>query len=174
METKRLILRPWRETDADSLFKYASNPEIGPAAGWPVHESVDYSLDVIRNIFMQDGVWAVTEKDHDEAIGMISLIRGAKSNFDIPDSEAEISYWIGRPFWGRGYIPEAMQEVVRFGFEELELDCIWCGYFDGNEKSKRVQEKCGFLHHHTNPLANFELIDVWRIEHVTCLKKLRE
>lgn len=65
---------------------------------------------------------------------------GSASNLDIPDTEGEIGYWIGVPFWGQGLIPEAVEELLRHGFEDLKLDRIWCGYFDGNEKSKRVQE----------------------------------
>ena len=48
LTTKRLILRPWDETDAESLYKYAKDPSIGPIAGWPVHTSVENSLEIIR------------------------------------------------------------------------------------------------------------------------------
>ena len=56
LETNRLILRHWQESDADILFEYASDPDVGPIAGWPVHESREYSLDVIRNVFNGAGV----------------------------------------------------------------------------------------------------------------------
>ena len=67
---------------------------------------------------------------------------GSRSNLGLPESEAEIGYWIGVPFWGRGLIPEATREIMRHGFRDLGLEALWCGYFDGNEKSRRVQEKC--------------------------------
>ena len=51
--------------------------------------------------------------------------------------------WIGVPYWGQGLIPEAVREIMRHGFDDLNLEKMWCGYFDGNTKSKRVQEKCG-------------------------------
>ena len=60
METNRIILRPWRESDAEALFKYASDPDVGPRAGWPPHKSVEESLEVIRTIFHNDtlvGYW---------------------------------------------------------------------------------------------------------------------
>ncbi len=142
---------------------------MGAPAGWPVHESVEFSREIIRSVFSQPGVYAVTLKGEDKAIGMISLIRGAASNFGIPEDEAEISYWIGMLYWGQGLIPEAMREVIRYGFEDLKLRRLWCGYFDGNEKSKRAQEKCGFRHHHTEPLKYFPLTDDYRVEHVSCL-----
>ena len=51
IKTERLILRKWKESDAESLFEYASDPEVGPIAGWPQHKSVEESLDVIKNVF---------------------------------------------------------------------------------------------------------------------------
>ena len=96
---------------------------------------------------------------------------GSASNLDIPDTEGEIGYWIGVPFWGQGLIPEAVEELLRHGFEDLKLDRIRCGYFDGNEKSKRVQEKCGFIYHHTNRDIHWKLMDDIRTEHVTCMSR---
>ena len=64
--------------------------------------------------------------------------------------EAEVGYWIGKPYWGQGLIPEAVNALLQRCFNELALDAVWCGYYDGNIKSKRVCEKCGFKYHHTN------------------------
>ena len=50
IETARLILRPWQESEADSLFKYAGDPDIGPIAGWPQHTSAQHSLEIIRTV----------------------------------------------------------------------------------------------------------------------------
>lgn len=173
LTTDRLILRPWKETDADNLYLYAKDERVGPIAGWPVHKSVKESQEIIQTIFSQEGVFAVTLKENDAAIGCIGLIIGARSNFPISESEAEISYWIGVPFWGQGLIPEAMREVIRYGFEDLRLTTLWCGYFDGNEKSKRAQEKCGFKYHHTNEAQYYPLTDDIRIEHISQLTRAR-
>ena len=69
----------------------------------------------------------------------------------MKNGEAEIGYWIGKPYWGRGLIPEAVAALLSRCFNELGLDSVWCGYYEGNGKSKRVCEKCGFRYHHTNP-----------------------
>jgi len=140
-------------------------------AGWPPCGIVADSKERIRPVFSQHGVFAVTLKGQDTAIGCIGLIRGAASNLPISDNEGEISYWIGVPFWGLGLIPEAMREIIRYGFEELALTNLWCCYFDGNEKSRRTQKKCGFRHHHTNPEQYFPLTDDRRVEHVSRLTK---
>ncbi len=89
----------------------------------------------------------------------------------MPETEAEIGYWIGVPFWGEGLIPEAGRELIRYAFENLKIKRLWCGYFDGNEKSKRVQEKCGFKYHYTNKDVYCELTDDIRTEHITVLEK---
>ncbi len=171
LETERLVLRPWRESDAEALYEYAKDDRVGDAAGWPVHRSVEESLGYIRTVFMQDGVYAVTLRGDDKAIGCIGIVRGAKSNLPINDDEAEISYWIGVPFWGQGLIPEAVRELIRYGFEDLGLTALWCGYFDGNDKSRRAQEKCGFRHHHTNAPQYFPLVDDTRVEHISRLTR---
>ena len=73
--------------------------------------------------------------------------------------EAEVGYWIGVPFWGRGLIPEAVRELMRYAFNELGIKKLWCGYFDGNEKSKRVQEKCDFQYQDTIKDKEWPLMD---------------
>ena len=150
LETERLILRPWEETDAESLYEYAKDDRVGPITGWPAHTSVEMSREVIQTVLSAPEIYAVCLKEDNRAIGSIGLMIGSRSNIGLPDTEAEIGYWIGVPFWGRGLIPEAAREIIRRAFADLHLETLWCGYFDGNEKSRRVQEKCGFVYHHTN------------------------
>ena len=171
LETERLILRPWSEDDAEALYEYAKDPEVGPIAGWPIHTSVENSRDIIREVLSSPGIYAVVLKDENKPVGSVGLTIGEASNLDIPDTEGEIGYWIGVPYWGQGLIPEAVRELMRYGFETLHLEKLWCGYFDGNVKSKRAQEKCGFRYHHTNENIHWALMDDIRTEHVTCMTR---
>lgn len=171
LETARLILRPWEETDAESLYEYARDPAVGPVAGWPVHTSVESSREIIRTVFAADETYAVCLKEDNKAVGCAAVTVGPKSNLNLPETEGEIGYWIGVPFWGQGLIPEAVRELIRRSFEDLGLVKLWCGYFEGNTKSKRVQEKCGFIYHHTNKDMHWKLMDDIRTEHVTCLTR---
>lgn len=171
LTTERMLLRPWKESDAESLYEYAKDPEVGPIAGWPVHTSVENSLEIIREVLSAEETYAVCLKDNGRAIGSIGLMVGAASNLGLSDTEGEIGYWIGVPYWGQGLIPEAVNELLRHGFEDLKLNKIWCGYFEGNVKSKRVQEKCGFTYHHTNKNIYWKLMDDIRTEHVTCMSR---
>lgn len=170
-ETERLILRPWKESDAADLYCCAKDPAVGPIAGWPPHTSVENSREIIENVLSAPETYAVVLKETGHPVGSIGLMAGAQSNLDIGGDEGEIGYWIGVPYWGRGLIPEAVRELLSYGFKTLELKKIWCGYFDGNEKSRRVQEKCGFLYHHTNKERKWELMNDIRTEHITCLTK---
>ena len=75
METERLLLRPWRDSDAPALFKYASDPEVGPRAGWPPHKNVEESLEVIRTVFNDaTNTWAIVLKETGEAIGAMGYL----------------------------------------------------------------------------------------------------
>ena len=171
METERLILRPWCEDDAESLFAFAKDPAVGPIAGWPTHTSVENSREIIRNVLAVNETYAVCLKTDNKAIGSIGLMIGTQSNLDLPETEGEIGYWIGVPFWGMGLIPEATKELIRHAFVDLNLETLWCGYFEGNAKSKRVQEKCGFVYHHTNKDIYWKLMDDIRTEHITRLTR---
>lgn len=171
LETERLILRPWSDSDAEDLYEYAKNQKVGPVAGWPVHTSVENSLEIIKSVLAVPETYAVCLKEDNRAIGSIGLMIGEKSNLEIADDEAEIGYWIGVPFWGQGLIAEAVRELMRYAFEDLNMKKVWCGYFDGNEKSKRVQEKCGFQYQFTNKDKEWPLMNDIRTEHITCITK---
>ena len=150
LETERLVLRPWRETDAEECYKYAKDPLVGPAAGWPVHTDVENSRQVIRDILMNPDTYAIVLKKTDLPIGSISLRHNSQTEKMY---EAELGYWLGVPYWGRGLVPEAAHELIRYAFEDMRLDRIWCCYFDGNMKSKRVQEKLGFRYQFTTDIT---------------------
>ena len=170
-ETERLILRPWREDDAESLYKYASDPEVGPKAGWPPHTSVEDSRQIIRQVLSVPETYAVCLKESGEAVGSVGLKMGDATDMTDRADECELGYWIGRPFWGQGLIPEASRELLRHAFEELNMQAIWCGYYDGNTKSRRVQDKLGFVYHHTTEGLEVRLMNEIRTGHVMLMTK---
>lgn len=169
LTTKRLILRPWEESDAESLYTYAKDPSIGPIAGWPVHTDVKNSLEIIRNVLNTPETYAICLKEDNEAIGSVGLHLNGSTDLTDRDDECELGYWIGKPFWGNGYVPEAAQEIIRHGFEDLGMTAIWCSYYDGNIKSKRVQEKCGFIYQFTSKELEVPLMNEVRTGHVSRL-----
>ena len=171
LATKRLILRRWEESDADDLYNYAKDPAVGPIAGWPPHKDAGESLNIIKNVFSGKEAYAVCLKEDGKAIGAIELMLHGHNHLSQKDDECELGYWIGKPFWGQGLIPEAAREMLRHAFEDLGMNKVWCGYYDGNTKSKRVQEKIDFTYQFTNENVLVPLMNENRTEHIACITK---
>ncbi|MBO4621660.1 MAG: GNAT family N-acetyltransferase [Paludibacteraceae bacterium] len=144
METDRIILRPWRESDAEALYKYASDPDVGPRAGWPPHRSVEESLEVIRTVFHNNHTWAIDLKETGEAIGAMGYYPHGESNIEIGEHDAEVGYWVAKPYWNRGICTEALRLMIDWCFKEKHFDVLWSDFFVDNPASGRVMEKCGF------------------------------
>lgn len=139
-DTKRLVLREWETTDAEDLYRYASDSQVGPAAGWPPHTSIAESAETIRGVLSQQGTYAVTLRKTGEPIGSVGLVSSALTR----PGELELGYWIAVPHWGHGYVGEASEALLQYAFEELRCPVIWCGAYEENTKSRRAQEKLGF------------------------------
>jgi len=144
MQTERLILRRWQDSDAAALYKYASDPDVGPRAGWPPHTSEEDSLNVIREIFSNDTTWAIVLKETGEAIGCMGYFTHATSNIPIGENDCEVGYWVGKPYWNQGICTEALRLMLDYCQNVMHYDNIWSDHFTGNPASGRVMEKCGF------------------------------
>ena len=170
LQTQRLLLRPWREDDAQDLYKFASDPDIGIPAGWLPHASVENSREIIRTVLSAPQTYAVCHIDDGRPIGSIGLHR---NDIAEDDDEYELGYWIGKPYWGKGLIPEAAREMLRYAFEDLKMNRIWCGYYDDNEKSRRVQEKLGFVYQRKTEGIEVSLLGEIRTGHSNLITKDR-
>lgn len=216
--TERLLLRPWRvddEAEAASLFRYASDPEIGPRCGWRPHTSVEGSMHDIRDILAVDNNWAITFRNGVDGTGLSDAASGiavpsatvpnsaapgiAVPNGTIPNKAApdepvgsialkpvgehivdavhadptlvsryasllgddamELGYWIGRPFWGHGYVTEALRAVLSYAFDTLDKTAVWGGHYAENPQSGRVMAKCGMTPVFHTEGTYFHLID---------------
>lgn len=171
LETARLILRPWRESDAEDLYACAKDPAVGPIAGWPPHTDAENSREIIRDVLSAPETYAVCLKEDGRPIGSIGLKCGAATDMTDRADECELGYWVGKPYWGRGIIPEAARRLIRHAFEDLSMRAVWCGYYDGNDRSRRVQEKCGFTYHHTTAEVPVPLMNEVRTGHVSLLTR---
>ncbi len=170
LETNRLLLRPWQESDAESLYEYAKDPDVGPPAGWPPHTSIENSRQIIRDFLSAPETYAVCLKDG-KAIGSIGLKLKGHTDMTDREDECELGYWIGKPFWGQGLIPEAARELLCHAFETLHMRAVWCGYYEGNEKSRRVQEKLGFVYQYTTCDLDVTLLGEKRTGHTNLMTK---
>jgi len=145
METERILLRPWRDDDAETLFKYASDPEVGPRAGWPPHKSVEESLEIIRTVFHNDTTWAIELKATGEAIGCIGYLPSSGCPIPAREGEPLVGYWIAKPYWNQGICTEALKLVIEHIRKTTNIPSLVCGHFVENPASGRVMEKCGFV-----------------------------
>ena len=140
IETERLVLRPWRESDAAACYRYASDPRIGLMCGWKPHESEDESREIIRTVLSAAMQYAVTLRGEDEAIGSIGFHPCGR-----PEAigHMELGYWLGEAHWGNGYIPEAAAAMLQTAFD-LGATELWVAHFAENHNSRRVIHKLGF------------------------------
>lgn len=146
IETKRLRLREWTLEDAKALYAYASNPDVGPQAGWKPHESEGESLRIIQRLFIPNGVWAICLKENGKVIGSIGL-EPDKRRPGI--SSRELGYSLGEEYWGKGFMTEAAKAVLEYCFMVLNLEIVAICTSPKNIKSQRVIEKCGFSYEGT-------------------------
>ena len=167
IETSRLILREWNIEDAKWLYEYAKDPLIGPIAGWLSHKSVEYSEMIINKVLSQEGHFAVYSKRHEHIIGGVAYHKLENSEL----YEAEVGYWIAVPLWSCGYASEALKALIAHCFNDIKLERLRCSYFEGNNASKAVAEKCGFVYDHSIPNVYSTLLNIRRIEHVTYLER---
>jgi len=171
--TQRLLLRHWEKTDADNLYKYAKDPAVGPAAGWPPHKDVEESRGVISNVLCGEECYAICLKTDGAAIGSIELKLNGHTDMTEKNDECELGFWLGQDFWGLGIVPEAAGEMLRHAFEDLNMKIVWCGYYEGNVKSKRAQERAGFAYHHTCGRVPVPLMHETRIGHTNYMTRER-
>ena len=162
IETSRLLLRAWRVNDAveaASVFRYASDPLVGPRAGWPPHASVDESARIVRDVLAVENNWAIIVKfEGDGPVGSIALKPFSSQLLDCfgsapelrehfgrlaGEGALEVGYWIGRSLWGRGYMTESLGAVLEYAFGTLGAPAVWGLHFASNDGSGRVMEKCG-------------------------------
>ncbi len=144
IETERLELIPWEPTEdmAIELYEYARHPEVGPAAGWAPHESPRHSLDIIKELFIPQGDYAIKIKDSGHIIGSIGLMPDKRRE---AVKSKELGYSLGRMYWGKGIMTEAARALIDFGFSKEGLDIISIAIYPCNERSLSVARKCGFV-----------------------------
>ena len=147
IETERLILRPFRQTDLDDFYEYASVEGVGEMAGWKHHQSKEESQQILNRFIENDKTFAIVLKSNNKVIGSLGI-----EEYGMEDKLTEFSNYLGREigyvlsknYWGKGIMPEAVKAVIDYLFKVLDFDFLTCGYYDFNRQSKRVQEKCGF------------------------------
>lgn len=146
LETERLILRPWRETDVDDFYEYASVDGVGQMAGWNPHKSKEESAEILRLFIDERKTFAIELKENQKVIGSVGL---EEMYCDLGEQYRalkgrEIGYVLSKAYWGQGLMPEAVSSVIQYCFQKAGCDYLQCSHAVENLQSKRVIEKLGF------------------------------
>lgn len=143
LETPRLILRRMLPSDCADMFEYASQSLVTRYLTWNPHKSREHTLQYLEYVATRYRVgdffdWALVWRENQKMVGTCGFTR-----FDYNNNTAEIGYVLNPVYWGRGIATEAVREVLRFGFVELNLHRIEARYMKDNINSRRVMERCG-------------------------------
>lgn len=169
IETERLILRMWKRKDAEALYEYAKDPDVGPHAGWKPHESVKESKIIISELFRRNMTWCIVEKETGRPIGSIGF-EADSIRKDI--NSREMGYSLAKSCWKKGYMTEAAKCLIKYAFEELNLSVLMIRTSEANLRSQRVIEKCGFTYEGTLRRA-YKIYD-GSLREIKCYSILRE
>ena len=147
IETPRLILRAFKQSDLYDFYEYASVEGVGEMAGWAHHESLEKTQEILDKFIQENNTFAIVLKENQKVIGSLGVEKYGREEA-LTEFYAykgrELGFVLGKAYWGKGIIAEALQAVIDYLFNDLSLDFLTCGYYDFNTQSKRVQEKCGF------------------------------
>ena len=144
LRTQRLILRPWKQEDLQDFFEYASVDGVGQMAGWLPHKDSAETQKILDSFITKKKTFALDYQG--KVIGSLGVEYYSETESPELDSmrTRALGFVLSKDCWGRGLMPEAVNAVIRWLFEERKLDAILCAHFDWNTQSARVQQKCGF------------------------------
>lgn len=168
LQTERLVLRPFRMSDAPEVQRLAGDREVASTTLMIPHPYTDgMAEDWIATHAEQfaaglHAVFAVVRKADQQLLGAIGL------SIKSEHARAEMGYWIGRPYWNQGYATEAAAALVRYGFEALGLNRVFAQHMDRNPASGRVMQKIGMqyegrLRQHVQKWGVFEDVTLYSI-----------
>ena len=143
LNSPRLILRKLKLSDAPDFYRFASDPEVCRYMLWNLHRSIDDSIQSIQTAIDRYSTgkyyrWAIALESTDQVIGIIQLL-----GFEEASQSCSFAYMLGKPYWNQGYATEALQLVLRFAFENMQLQSVKADHFCMNPASGRVMEKAG-------------------------------
>lgn len=148
IETERLILRPWKESDLDDFYEYAKVDGVGQMAGWAPHQSIDDTKFVLDMFINEKKTFAIVLKENMKVIGSLG-VENLQNELGEEYEELkgrEIGYVLSKDYWGHGLMPEAVKAVMNYLINTLKMDFLVICHSLTNAQSKSVILKCGFTY----------------------------
>lgn len=148
LHTERLKLRPLTIDDVDNVFPYCSNPEIPKLMAWEPHKTKDDTREFLRRIDKNRNAgtgitWAIL-LNKEEFCGIFSLIAIARHHHALTYNRAELAYWLGPEFQGKGIMTEAGEAIINFAFTSLDIHRLVVSHFTENDASGNLIKRLGF------------------------------
>lgn len=163
LKSERLTLRPFTLDDAKAVQKLAGDKKIAETTLDMPHPYPDGAAEEWISTHQKqfernkEIIWAITKNDTGELVGAIGFKLRPEFN------KAEFGFWIGVPYWNKGYASEALSSIIKYGFEELDLNKIYAHHFHTNPASGKVMLKNGLKEEgylREDIIKNGEYIDV--------------
>ena len=167
--TDRLILNGFTADDVNDVFEYAKTDLVGPNAGWAPHKDIDETRAVVDD-YIKTNVFAIRLRDTGRVIGSLGLHETSICSGIRCLSGIEMGYVLSPDHWGSGYMTEAARAAAKYAFDELGYQVIWCGYFEDNDRSRRVQEKLGMRECYVK-FTEVKVLDDTFVEHINFATK---
>ncbi|WP_246364027.1 GNAT family N-acetyltransferase [Halobacillus locisalis] len=148
-ETERLKLRRLAMSDAEDVYSFCSNPNVSDPMTWETNNSIDMTNDFLRMVTEgyekgESGERAIEWKETGQVIGVAAFIGWSNVH-----QSAELGYFLSEDYWGRGIVTEALQELIYYGFDELDLNRIDGRCDTDNFGSQKVMKKLGMTYEGT-------------------------
>ncbi len=160
-------IRKWQESDIENLVRYANNKRISDnlADAFPFPYTKDFGLEFIKKVSNEEPTKIFAMTSENRAIGSIGIF----PDQDIYRKNGAIAYWIAEPYWGKGIATCAIEQILKYEFDELGLTRICAKPFGSNESSHRVLEKADFELEAAIPNAVFKIKNTWTKEYIESL-----
>jgi len=152
LRTERLILRELRLEDINDFFDYAKNPNVSlELSGWePYFTNKVKALGFLKSYVAKNDTWAVALRDNGKVIGHIKIYPDEnRGKYSERNGAKLLTYALSEDYWGRGYMTEAVKQVVKYFFDKMRVELLTVFHIPSNVRSKRVIEKCGFQYEAT-------------------------
>lgn len=151
LQTPHMTLRPWKESDLEDFYAYASVDGVGQMAGWTPHKDREESRAILNSFIRNRKCFALEYQG--KVIGSLGIEEYDEAFYpELAELRGrELGYVLSKEYWGRGLMPEAVKAVIAYLFETVGVDFLLVGHFDRNTQSRRVVEKCGFRFIKTRP-----------------------
>ncbi len=144
--TQRLALRRWRPEDLGDYMEFAGDPHVMLLSGVKPAANLEEGEAMFQASLKNRNCFAIVLKQSGKAIGQIKF---QKEYRQPRKNTLSVAYELNRAYWGQGYMPEAVNAMIRYAFEGKKLEALTVSHFTVNQRSRRVIEKCGFRHEGT-------------------------